>query len=96
MSDKMREDFDVWAKAQGYELWVSCSAEIVCGLTTSVSVAPDYVNPETQKVWEAWQASRESIVIELTEGLDDGNGRLIIERVHAVEDIEAAGLKVSP
>ncbi|RON17898.1 hypothetical protein BK660_21650 [Pseudomonas brassicacearum] len=100
MSEKMREGFEAWAKNQGYELWVSCSAQIVCGLTTSVAVAPGYTSQETQKAWEAWQASRESLVIELPpiweESPNTALGQACAQiRTADIQAIKAAGLKVA-
>lgn len=65
----------------------------------------DYVIPSVQSAWWAWQASRESVAIDLPEGKSlaermygprmKGSDQLI-NREDAVEAIEIHGLKVLP
>ena len=95
MTDKMREEFEAWLKAE----WPKA-------LTIKYNTG-DYRSDTVQQSWVAWQASREALVIELPEedepdyhspghanqhyaiGFNDG-------RSQCKEAIEAAGLKVKP
>lgn len=80
MSDKMRDEFKEWARSRGMSLPVNDDI---------------HYNEWTQLAWEAWQASRASLVIELPEHFEYDNPG---EAFPAIKDcriaIEAAGLKV--
>lgn len=99
-NEKMREEFESWRK------------EIFCGgeqRLKKCSNAPEiYYFTEVQSAWVAWQASRESRVVDidaaakaLAESMDypwefmpeQGRARM---RANAHMVIEAAGLKVKP
>lgn len=56
MNDKIRGEFEAWVVTLG-------SSVMKCGTKDSPSDVYSYV--ETQAMWMAWQASRESLVIEL-------------------------------
>lgn len=82
--DKSREEFEAWALSPGF------------GLTPGhLVIGPNgyYVNYPTQCYWEAWQASREAIVVKLPmEDVDEG-----FIHINPIRDaIKAAGLKVAP
>jgi len=91
MSDKMREEFEAYS---GEHEFLS-----VCPVERSVS--GKYKDFDLQCAWETWQASRESLVIELPalkkptswESYDNAWNTTIGECRKA---IEAAGLKVKP
>lgn len=84
-TDKMREEFEAWVKS-------SCEF-------TDWSRAPDnssrrgmYLKPRVELCWEAWQASRESLVIALP-------GNISLRTASEVRDmirhhLEAAGVNV--
>ena len=85
MTDKMREEFKVWARSRGMSLPVNDDI---------------HYNQWTQLAWESWQASRASLVVELpdAEGCSVSGeyreGRSIM-RSECEAAIEAAGLKVA-
>jgi hypothetical protein len=78
---KMREEFEAWAEAN-------------LGLSIRRTPSGAYQSFGVYSAWEAWQASREALVIELPEpsGISaDGFGY----REACVRAITATGLKVS-
>lgn len=80
MSDKMREEF---------EAWMLGTAKIVIGSTDP------YPSGLERGYWRVWQASRESLVIELPDHCCydlPGEAYPVIQDCR--EAIEAAGLKV--
>lgn len=90
MIDKMREEFEAW---YGTEL-----RKIEAGMP-EFTISAMRFNKEV--LWQGWQASRDSLVIELAKpipewGTDNwGDGyKLAIKRCK--DAIEAAGLKVKP
>lgn len=58
MSEKMRDGFESWCLANGYTLR---PAETNCGII----IEGDYSHPTVQIAWQAWQASRAALVVEL-------------------------------
>ena len=58
MSEKMRDGFESWCLANGYTLR---PAETNCGII----IEGDYGHPTVQIAWQAWQASRSALVVEL-------------------------------
>ena len=60
MSEKMRDGFESWCLANGYTLR---PAETNCGII----IEGDYGHPTVQIAWQAWQASRAALVVELPE-----------------------------
>lgn len=56
MSNEMREEFESWAITSA---WMGLSGECL------EFIDGGYVNCEVQAAWLGWQASRESLVIEL-------------------------------
>lgn len=58
MTDKAREEFEAWAKTQEW--------------TIDLLYRDGYVAWEAQFAFDAWQASRAAIVIELPKRADDG------------------------
>ena len=57
MSEKMREEFEGWVKSFIGESW----------LTKDKLRDGEYSDDGTQFMWDAWQASRASLVVELPE-----------------------------
>lgn len=55
---KSREDFEAWAEKNGYRMDLIPDGDI-------------YSYSSTRCSWEAWKASRESLVVELPEMLPD-------------------------
>lgn len=81
-NDNMREEFEAWASSPEF------------GLRAGHFVKGDdgeYVNYPTQCYWQVWQASRESLVIDLPKVI----GSLMYSS-DVYEAVEAAGLKVEP
>lgn len=60
MSEKMRDGFEQWCLANGYTL---IPAETKCGII----IDGDYGHPTVQIAWQAWQASRAALVVDLPE-----------------------------
>ena len=58
MSEKMRDGFESWCLANGYTLR---PAETNCGII----IEGDYGHQTVQIAWQAWQASRAALVVEL-------------------------------
>lgn len=84
MSDKMREGFESWSGNR------SDKEQYVRGPRTGM-----YKNPVMQKQWESWQASRESLVVELPNWHGCNHERLLnLREVEAC--IESLGLRVKP
>lgn len=79
--EKMREDFLVWHQAQVARL-LEHGEPTAAGVWRSME----------SMYWEAWRASRESLVIELPDRLDYTGCSTVIEECKKA--IEAAGLKV--
>lgn len=72
-----REQFEAWWKTQ----------RAVCQFAREGSKNGAYHSKPCQSAWEAWQASREAVEVELPELFEDDR--------HAVTDaIRAAGIKV--
>ena len=67
MSDKMRDGFESWCLANVYTLR---PAETNCGII----IEGDYGHPTVQIAWQAWQASRAAMVVELP---DEKKGRYL-------------------
>ena len=55
---KMREEFESWCLANGYTLR---PAETNCGII----IEGDYGHPTVQIAWQAWQASRAALCVNL-------------------------------
>lgn len=90
-TEKMREDFELWAVSDAAECGMDLKFEFDAGAGWYVGSSGKHMN----LAWAAWQASRESLVIELPyvsvifEGADQDN-----EMVYACRKaIEAAGVK---
>lgn len=58
MSEKVRDGFESWFLENGYTLR---PAETNCGII----IEGDYGHPTVQIAWQAWQASRAALVVEL-------------------------------
>ena len=65
MSEKMRDGFESWCLANGYTLR---PAETNCGII----IEGDYGHPTVQIAWQAWQASRAALVVELPDSTGCG------------------------
>lgn len=95
MSVKMREEFEVRFPVPPYVFW--------CDKSQHYMNSGNPLGCLTYRgQWEGWQASRESLVIDLPAGSSlmgrmygaEGGGVPLIERSIAAQAIEAAGLKV--
>ncbi len=67
MSEKIRDGFESWCLANGYTLR---PAETNCGII----IEGDYGHPTVQIAWQAWQASRSALVVELPYMAPGGDG----------------------
>ena len=86
MTDKMREEFETWAKRK----WNSISL-----LRVNQPGAPrdgQYEAQAAKDCWEAWVASRSTIEIELPSVCQSGDPFDLKRDV--VDEIEAVGLRV--
>lgn len=94
-TEKMREGFESWTGARSDK-----------GVWQIGERAGKYKNPVMQNKWEAWQASRAAIEVELPdrydEGLWDGDGMvktdggLFIRVDDMAVSIKSLGLRVRP
>jgi hypothetical protein len=99
--EKMREEFEAWAR--GHEVYEDDGERLPMDRLSGCY----YEHVQTQAAWEAWQASRKSLVIELPNRFaekyqdyyDDVEGGCFNEARY-IDDltaaIEAAGLGVKP
>lgn len=95
-TNKMREQFEAWADAEGYVMDCIWGGDGNHG----------YEDEDTQYAWGlfqiAWKASRETVVVELPRPYKSAPPYACYEggwndmRVEAVDVIEAQGLKVAP
>ena len=85
MTDKMREEFEVW-----YEGITGSSVEFNdCGIPVSIGSALS--DTTTMGMWVAWRASRESLCVELPKVRVLDGGRIAeIGYELAVDDFERA------
>lgn len=90
INDKVREEFEAWVLSDYPNQHMGRFA------------TGEYHSTVIEHCWQAWQASREALVIELPEG-ESLFQRMygvacerppLIERKHALAAIEAAGVKV--
>lgn len=85
MSEKMRDEFDVWY----FDMFPLEKAMIEAGSASSARNRDLYLR--------CWQASREALVIELPEAYEtDSDGYWMLPQKDVWAAIEAAGLKVTP
>lgn len=104
MRDISREQFEAWAwREYGQLLWWDMSYSEVFRRD-----GESYMTEFLSVRWEAWQASREAVVVELPEKSGDGRGHCSTEPYehygdgwdecleNAVALIEAQGLRVTP
>jgi hypothetical protein len=89
MNEKMREEFEAWAITSAWLGLVGDDLEFING---------GYVYPEVKSAWLSWQASRESLVIDLSDlsrcfsPNDCGDWAMWLDDVRIMA--QAAGLKV--
>lgn len=89
MSEKIRDGFESWCLANGYTLR---PAETNCGII----IEGDYGHPTVQIAWQAWQASRAALVVELPT-LENGlihqfdGSSMIVDAV--ARQLDCAGVK---
>jgi len=84
MDEKMRAEFEAWA--QRFRLPLHRDGD-------------GYVEAEIDAAWQAWQASRAALVVELPKGSEPGDFAhpVMVAEVEAViSAIEAAGVRVKP
>lgn len=85
MDEKMRAEFESWAVHQGYDL-------------TRDDVVVAYASEETDRAWDAWQASRAALVIKLPKPYQRHRDSYInvMDAELVVEAIGDAGVRVKP
>ncbi|RVD77078.1 hypothetical protein [Pseudomonas koreensis] len=89
MSEKVREQFEVWATEQA----IAHKYEHMQHLLKRHPETGQYNTTWVDSAWMGWQASREWLVIELPSPAVSGGNCI---RYHAIRDcLEAAGLKVA-
>lgn len=85
--DKRREQFEAWITSYIGGTWLKRNDHQV----------DEYLDENTQFMWEAWQASRDAVVIELEEHYCyDRPGDAYEVLQDCKKAIEAQGLKVAP
>lgn len=83
-----REQFEAW----------SAKHEFLGGCYLTAQPDGRYLDIDLQAAWEAWQASRDAVVVELP-GVDTWSCRseaMHVYKRECKEAIEAAGVKVAP
>ena len=92
MENKMREEFESWCMENNYTIR---PAEKNCNIVIDGA----YGHPKVQVAWEAWQASRAALVVELPSfengslrgyGGDCAEANMVIDSV--AESLDAAGV----
>ena len=85
--EKMREEFEAWCSSHGYTLK---PAETNCG----VIIDGKYGNQRVQIAWDAWQASRAALCVNLPkQWYDDGLDSDLMEAHHVGKALDAAGVR---
>lgn len=97
MNDLMREEFEKWVLSR----WPKTTVSRISADSGAIYTVGHYTSIEVQIAWESWQASRESLVVELPKSIEaygsqghhasDPDEALILEDVHAA--LTAAGVK---
>lgn len=96
-TNKMREQFESWAwREYGQLLWWDMNYSEVFRRS-----GESYFNEFLSVRWEAWQASREALMVELTAEYElpptmDMKALVTSIRQQDIATIEAQGLKVAP
>ena len=89
MSEKMRDGFESWCLANGYTLR---PAETNCGII----IEGDYGHPTVQIAWQAWQASRAALCVNLpTNETTWPDGTELVDRKQVETSMDAAGVSYS-
>ncbi|WP_411835678.1 hypothetical protein ACLBNB_20110 [Pseudomonas chlororaphis subsp. aurantiaca] len=89
MNDKMREEFENFVISRDGSIWVSVLGE-----------SREYKEP-IERDFAVWQASRETLVVELTEKYElppTMDMQMLVDAIRKqdIATIEAQGLKVKP
>ena len=85
MSDKMRAEFDGYLLGNGFSNYSTSMSEHY-GV---------YHSMDTDKLWELWKASRESLVVELPEAtFETPSGDNALREDAVLQALESAGIKV--
>ena len=88
MTDKMREDFEVW-----YEGVTGLPVEFN-DVGIPVSIGSALSETVTMGMWVAWRASRESLCVELPkQWFDDGLECDLMEANRVLDALDAAGVR---
>ena len=96
-TNKMREQFEQWAKDR-YSWHLHDDARDPEDRTLASWDGEIYGNRIVEGMWQAWQASREAVVVELpgAEGYGFSEDAAQAMRDECANAIEAQGLKVAP
>lgn len=76
--DKMREEFEVWVKLRG-------------GYTMRRD--KEYESSMTREWWQAWQASRQALVVELPRSFKDMYDQYVYDEQSIKDVLDNAGIK---
>ena len=86
-NEKMREEFEAWCSSHGYTLR---PAENNCGII----IDGQYGNQRVQIAWDAWQASRATLCVNLPkQWFDDDLDSDLMEAHHVGNALDAAGVR---
>lgn len=85
--DKMREEFEEWAVSAGY--WTKMVVDESDGCSVAI-----YANGQTRSAWQAWQASRKALVVELptTWNASFTEKAIVMDADSVVEALDTAGV----
>ena len=84
--DKVREEFEAWATSAGYitKMITQIAGEVSEGIAI-------YANGQTRSAWQAWQASRKALVVELPDFFVSGIDAAVY-RDDVIEALDEAGV----
>lgn len=87
--DKMRKEFEEWATSAGY---ITKMVIPMAGEDSQEKAI--YANGQTRSAWQAWQASRKALVVELptTWNASYTDKVIVMDASSVVEALEDAGV----
>ena len=61
----------------------------------STTKPPQYADPATERLWQAWTASRAAIEIELKDAyLDADKGKIFLSLTSVINEMESHGIRI--
>ena len=79
---------------QQFEAWINSERPKLFLNFMSTARPPQYADPKTENLWQAWQASRAAIVVKLPEPAQWDICEVLLDKGKTVQSIRAAGITV--